>query len=104
MTVAVKRNNKQKDSPVHNSSHDEIDEDQKRLDRDLEKKVERIRCGCAVDDLQHWVDDMTEKHKPKIASSISNLSIYIYVIAIAVCIATSIMGYIIVESGLSLFY
>ncbi len=97
MTMATKR--KQNKANVHNTSHDDIDEDQKLLDRALEKKVERIRCGCAVDELQQWVDDMTEKHTPKIANSISNMSLYIHILIIMACVFTSIIIYIIIDSG-----
>lgn len=80
-------------------THDEIDADQKEVDRELEKKVERIRCGCAVNDLQDWVDDIADKHKTQISEKIQNMSIYIYLIAAFVCLTGIVTGYILVSSG-----
>lgn len=85
--------------PPPTLDHEKIDQDQQELDNNLAKKVERIRCGCAVDDLQHWVDDMTEKHKNKIPNSISNCSIYIIITTVLVLVLSVLTGYIIIESG-----
>lgn len=87
-------------APSSASLHDKIDEEQKTLDSELAKKVEQSqRCGCAVDDLQHWVDDMTEKHKDKVKDSFHNWSLYIFGTATLVLLISAFLGYLIVYSS-----
>ena len=60
---------------------------------------EAPRCGCAVDDLQHWVDDMTLRHKGKVKDSLNNWSLYIFGIGFAVLLVSGLLGYLIVYSS-----
>lgn len=92
--MSKRKDAKEKEQSPPSPVHSKIDEDQEVLDNHLAKKVERIRCGCAVDDLQNWVDDMTEKHKGK-----TNCSIYVLIGAGFVLFLSVFMGYIMVESG-----
>ena len=60
------------------------------------KPEPRPRCGCAVDDLQMWVDDLTAKTKASNAAS--SFVKYVFILAAVVLFVSSLIGYGIYQS------